>query len=265
LPYLLGLSVVGIIYGALVALAQSDMKRLIAYSSVSHLGFCMLGLFALTSLGVEGGVLQMINHGLSTGGLFALVGMVYDRYHTRQIHDLGGLARRLPLLAFFFVLFTLSSIGLPGLNGFAGEFLILIGMFQRAFTEAPSALIWTYRCMAVVSVFGVVLGAWYMLWLVQRVFFGPLKEGDPAANHDHVRDLKPREVAALVPLVVFVFWIGLAPEFFLERIRPALGPLTRAATEAVAERQMPGRLANLTEGIAVAPSLDQQEDLPRVE
>ena len=135
-PWLLGLSAAGIIYGALVALAQTDMKRLIAYSSVSHLGFCMLGLFALNGLGVEGGVLQMINHGLSTGGLFAVVGMIYERYHTREIRQLGGLARRTPVLAFFFVLFTLSSIGLPGLNGFAGEFLVLIGMFPRAWTDA---------------------------------------------------------------------------------------------------------------------------------
>ena len=132
MPWLLWLSVAGIIYGALVALAQSDMKRLIAYSSVSHLGFCMLGIFALNRVAVQGGVLQMVNHGLSTGGLFAVVGMIYERYHTRQIADFGGLARRTPVLAFFMVFMTLSSIGLPGLNGFAGEFLLLLGMFQRA-------------------------------------------------------------------------------------------------------------------------------------
>ncbi len=194
---------------------KRDIKRLIAYSSVSHLGFCMLGLFALTGLGVEGGVLQMINHGLSTGGLFAVVGMIYERYHTREIRQLGGLARRTPMLAFFFVLFTLSSIGLPGLNGFAGEFLILVGMFQRAWTSAPAALVVLYKVIAVVAVLGVVLGAWYMLWLVQRVFFGPLREPHHKGDHAPVRDLSFREIAALVPLCVFVFWIGLQPEFFL--------------------------------------------------
>ena len=132
MPLMLWLAVAGILYGALVALAQSDIKRLIAYSSVSHLGYCMLGLFALNRLGMQGGTLQMVNHGISTGALFALVGMLYERYHTREIQQLGGLARRLPWLAFFMLVFTLSSIGLPGTNGFAGEFLVLVGMFQRA-------------------------------------------------------------------------------------------------------------------------------------
>jgi len=237
-PWMLGLAVAGIIYGALVALAQTDMKRLIAYSSVSHLGFCMLGLFALTSVGVEGGVLQMINHGISTGGLFAVVGMVYDRYHTREISELSGLARITPVLAFFFVLFTLSSIGLPGLNGFAGEFLILIGMFQRAWVDVPQSvtLAYLYKVIAVLAVFGVVLGAWYMLWLVQRVLFGTPRESE----HEHpavaMRDLSPFEIAALTPLAVFVLWIGLHPEFFLSRIRPALVPSVGAAVQALADR-----------------------------
>lgn len=239
-PWLLALSATGIIYGALVALAQTDMKRLIAYSSVSHLGFCMLGLFALNALGTEGGVLQMINHGLSTGGLFAVVGMLYERYHTREIRLLGGLARRTPVLAFFFLLFTFSSIGLPGLNGFAGEFLLLAGMFTRAWTAAPADFVTAYRVITVVSVFGVVLGAWYMLYLVQRIFFGPLKEPD----HDHgpaVRDLGFREVAALVPLVVFMLWIGVVPEFFLGRMRPTLAPISKRAEFALS-REAPGRI-----------------------
>jgi NADH-quinone oxidoreductase subunit M len=180
-PFMLWLSAAGIIYGALVALAQSDLKKLIAYSSVSHLGYCMLGLFALNGVGLSGGVLQLINHGLSTGGLFALVGMIYDRYHTREIRQFGGLTRRLPLLTTMFLFFTFSSIGLPGLNGFAGEFLILTGMFQRAVGPLPSEMAHEFKWIAVLSVFGVVLGAWYMLWLVQRVFFGPLKE---PAGHD---------------------------------------------------------------------------------
>ncbi|MEX2113216.1 MAG: NADH-quinone oxidoreductase subunit M [Pirellulales bacterium] len=239
MPWMLALAVAGILYGALAALAQSDMKRLIAYSSVSHLGFVMLGLFALTSVGMEGGVLQMINHGLSTGGLFAVVGMVYERYHTRQISELGGLARQVPWLAFFFLVFTLSSIGLPGLNGFAGEFLILIGMFQRAFVFEAStpAVAYAYKAIAVLAVFGVVLGAWYMLWLVQRVFFGPPLESD----HEHAaqppRDVTPVEAAALVPLCVFVLWIGVHPEFFLSRMRPALQPVAQAAIAALAERE----------------------------
>jgi NADH-quinone oxidoreductase subunit M len=262
-PWLLGLSVAGIIYGALVALAQTDMKRLIAYSSVSHLGFCMLGLFAITGLGVQGGVLQMINHGLSTGGLFAVVGMVYDRYHTREISQLGGLARRTPVLALFFLLFTLSSIGLPGLNGFVGEFMILIGMFQRAWTDAPQGWALAYKVMAVLAVFGVVLGAWYMLWLVQRVFFGPLREPGHASgaddshggdSHDHgpsasvVPDLAPRELAALVPLVVFVFWIGLYPQFFLARMQPTLEPLTEKAAASLKSQAIVAGAARPTSG-----------------
>ncbi len=222
MPWVLWLSVAGILYGALVALAQSDMKRLIAYSSVSHLGFCMLGLFALNDLGMQGGVLQMINHGLSTGALFALVGMLYERYHTREIKELSGLARRTPWLAAFMLLMTFSSIGLPGLNGFAGEFLLLIGMFQRAWAEAPGLWQLQLQVIAVLSVLGVVLGAWYMLWLVQRVFFGPIHEGTRSAADAPIRDLSLREIAALAPLAVFVFWIGLQPQFFLERMAPDL-------------------------------------------
>lgn len=222
MPWVLWLSVAGIIYGALVALAQSDMKRLIAYSSVSHLGFCMLGLFALNDLGMQGGVLQMINHGLSTGALFALVGMLYERYHTREINQLSGLALRTPWLAAFMLLMTFSSIGLPGLNGFAGEFLLLIGMFQRAWAEAPGLWQLQLQIIAVLSVLGVVLGAWYMLWLVQRVFFGPIHEATHGAADPPVRDLSLREIVALAPLALFVFWIGIQPQFFLERMSPEL-------------------------------------------
>jgi NADH-quinone oxidoreductase subunit M len=215
MPWLLWLSVVGIIYGALLALAQTNIKKLIAYSSVSHLGFCMLGAFALNKPGLYGGVLQMVNHGLSTGGLFALVGMVYERYHTREIADLGGLSRKLPLLAAFMGLFTLSSIGLPGMNGFAGEFMILLGMFQRGYAEAPVVYSTQWLAIAVIAVLGVVLGAWYMLWLMERVFFNRLRE---PAHHEGppIRDMSLREVFALAPLLVFVFWIGLFPQHFLK-------------------------------------------------
>ena len=233
MPWLLWLSVVGILYGALVALAQSDMKRLIAYSSVSHLGFCMLGVFALNRLAVQGGVLQMINHGLSTGGLFAVVGMLYDRYHTRQIADFGGLARQTPRLAAAMVFIALSSIGLPGLNGFAGEFLLLLGMFQRGWAEAPPALAAQYRTISVLAVAGVVLGAWYMLGLVRRVFFGPLREPKVHADAAPVRDLGLREVFALAPLAVLIVWIGVQPDFFLRRMAPTLDRLAAAASDTV--------------------------------
>ena len=222
MPWMLWLAVAGIIYGALVALAQSDLKKLIAYSSVSHLGYCMLGLFALNPTGVQGSVLQMVNHGISTGGLFAVVGMIYERYHTRQIAELGGLARRAPWLAFFMMVFTFSSIGVPGLNGFAGEFLILLGMFQRAWADSPAALAAQYLVIAVLALTGVVLGAWYMLWLVQRVFFGPLKEPHASGHHEDVSDLSLREILALAPLALFVVWIGLRPGDFLSRMGPSL-------------------------------------------
>ncbi|NQT38429.1 MAG: NADH-quinone oxidoreductase subunit M [Planctomycetes bacterium] len=230
MPWVLWLAAAGIIYGALVALAQSDIKRLIAYSSVSHLGFCMLGIFSLNPLGMQGGVLQMVNHGLSTGGLFAVVGMIYERYHTRKIADLGGLAHRLPLLAFFMLVLTLSSIGLPGLNGFAGEFLLLLGMFQRAWTGVPGDWVIHLRIISVVSVLGVVLGAWYMLRLVRLVFFGELREPIRADGEPAPRDMSLREVAALAPLLVFVVWIGVQPRFFLDRMSPQLdGIATQAA------------------------------------
>lgn len=238
MPWLLWLSVIGIVYGALVALAQSDLKRLIAYSSVSHLGFCMLGVFAANRLGMQGGVLQMVNHGLSTGALFALVGMLYERYHTRRIADYSGIAREVPVLAFFMVFITLSSIGLPGLNGFAGEFLLLLGMFQRGWAEAPLRLAAQYRVISVLAVSGVVLGAWYMLSLVQRVFLGPLRE--PAHAEKPVRDLSLREVLALVPLAAVIVWIGVQPSFFLDRMAPTLDRLNAPVTASNAQQSQQG-------------------------
>lgn len=226
-PWILWLAVAGIVYGAMVALAQPDMKRLIAYSSVSHLGFVMAGLFAMNRLGMQGGVLQMVNHGLSTGGLFAIVGMLYERYHTRQIADLGGLARRLPVLAFFMLAMALASIGLPGLNGFAGEILILAGLFQRAMAEVSGGEGGQFLLMAVLATLGVVLGAWYMLGLVRRVFFGPLRE--PAGPHGEAEpmpDLSLREIAALGAIAGLVVWIGVCPDYFLSRMAPTLDGLT---------------------------------------
>jgi NADH-quinone oxidoreductase subunit M len=182
----------------------------------------------------------MVNHGLSTGGLFAVVGMIYERYHTRQIADLGGLARRLPVLSFFMLVLTLSSIGVPGLNGFVGEFLVLLGMFQRGWAETTGPNWLQFRTIAVLATSSLVLAAWYMLWLYQRVFFGPLREPTSSPlpmgegqGEGHVSDLSPREIACLAPLIVMIFWIGLQPQFFLERMTPTLDELTRPAMQAV--------------------------------
>jgi len=238
MPYLLWISVTGIIYGALVALAQSDLKRLIAYSSVSHLGFCMLGVFALNRVAVQGGTLQMINHGLSTGGLFALVGMLYQRYHTRRIADFGGIAAETPVLAFFMLFMALASIGLPGLNGFVGEFLLLMGMFQRAWGTEETSWTGQYHVISVLAVSGVVLGAWYMLSLVRRVFFGPLRERD---HGERISDLTVYEVFALVPMSVVVVWIGVQPKFFLDRMAPSLDQLAAKAMWAADHPDAPSR------------------------
>jgi NADH-quinone oxidoreductase subunit M len=210
-PLIGSLAVIGIVYGALCALAQDDIKRLVAYSSVSHLGFCMLGMFALSVTGLSGSLLQMINHGLSTGALFLLVGMLYERYHTRLMGDYGGIADRLRLLACFMVFFCLTSIGLPGLNGFVGEVLVLMGMydFEIHHSERP--------IFAVVAATGVVLGAWYLLTMLRRVFFGPLKE---PAHHGLTGDLNARELAALVPVAALCVVLGVYPQPFLEIARP---------------------------------------------
>jgi NADH-quinone oxidoreductase subunit M len=200
-PFVLALCVIGVIYGAVVALVQKDWKKLVAYSSISHLGFCMLGVFALNYQGLTGGVLQMINHGLSTGALFLLVGVVYERRHTRQLGDYGGLARVMPWFAVIFMIMTLSSIGMPLIpgNGFTGEWTILVGVFRLA-----------TKSWAILGATGLVLGATYMLWLYQRTMFGKLDNDD----NRKLTDLSFREFAYLVPLVVLAFWIGIRPEPF---------------------------------------------------
>jgi NADH-quinone oxidoreductase subunit M len=212
IPIIAPLAVVGIIYGALMALVQTDIKKLVAYSSVSHLGFVMLGIFAFNSQGLDGAVMQMVNHGLSTGTLFLLVGMLYDRRHTRLIADFGGLAKVMPMFAAFFLVVSLASIGLPGLNGFVGEFLVLLGAFQTL----PTA--------AIIGALGVILAAVYMLWMYQRVMFGELTH---EANK-YLADLTPREVAVLVPVILVIVWIGLYPQPFLRRME--------ASTRAIVER-----------------------------
>jgi NADH-quinone oxidoreductase subunit M len=206
LPLLGALAVGGIIYGSFCALAQRDIKKLVAYSSVAHMGFCVLGLFALNVAGITGGVLQMINHGLSTGGLFLIVGMIYERYHTRELDDLGGLASRLPMIAVALVFISLSSIGLPGLNGFVGEILSLAGMFAR------------HPLYCVLGATGLVLGAWYLLTMLQTLLFGPLVEPHHGAHH--VSDMNVREGLALAPICVLCLWIGVRPQPLVEFIRP---------------------------------------------
>ena len=205
-PLVLALAVIGILYGALVSMVQPDLKKLVAYSSVSHLGFVMLGMFAFTVQGVEGSLLQMINHGLSTGGLFLLVGMVYERRHSRMIADFGGLWGVMPVFAALFLVVTLSSIGLPGLNGFVGEFLILSGAFgARPWFTAFATL-------------GVVLGAVYMLWMFQRVVFGVVTHEE----NRRLRDLTPREYAVLIPVIAAIVWIGIYPDPVLRRMEPSV-------------------------------------------
>jgi NADH-quinone oxidoreductase subunit M len=222
-PLIGTLAVIGIIYGAFCSLAQDDMKKLIAYSSVSHLGFCMLGMFALNQTGLAGSLMQMLNHGLSTGALFLLVGMLYDRYHTRKIADYGGMGARLGLLAACMVYISLSSVGLPGLNGFVGEALVFLGMIQ------------TDPALAVLGTAGIVLGAWYLLTLVMRVFFGPVKEPHHE-GHEPVRDLSAREWLALGPIMVLCLVLGVYPQPVLE----TAGPDLRVVSDLVQRRQASG-------------------------
>lgn len=202
------LSLIAIVYGAIICIAQTDLKRLIAYSSVSHMGFVTLGLYSLNTQSVEGGILQMINHGVVTGALFLSIGMVYERTHTRVIADYGGLSTTMPIFGSFFLFFTLAAVGLPGTNGFIGEFLILLG----SFIAKPWA--------AFFAATGLILGAWYMLWLYQRIFFNPVNDkvvGLP--------ELKIREIATLVPMVALIFWIGLYPDSMLSFMHASVAHL----------------------------------------
>jgi len=202
LPIVSSLAIIGIIYGALVSMMQADLKRLVAFSSVSHLGYVMLGMFAFNMQGVEGSLYQMLNHGVSTGALFLIVGMIYERRHTRMIADFGGLSKVMPIYATFFMIVTLSSIGLPGTNGFVGEFLILLGVFR------------SNVLYGVLATTGVVLGAAYMLWMFQRVMFGVIKKPE----NEKLKDLNGREIATLVPMVVLIFLMGIYPKLFFSKM-----------------------------------------------
>jgi NADH-quinone oxidoreductase subunit M len=210
-PVMFALALVGVVYGALVAMVQDDVKKLVAYSSVAHLGFVMLGIFALNVHGLDGGVLQMVNHGLSTGALFILVGMIYERRHTRRIVDFGGIAKPMPVFAACFGIVTMSSIGLPLLNGFVGEFLILLGVFL------------VNPVVAAVATSGVVLAAVYMLWMYRRVMFGPVE----VAENRSLIDLGLREKLVMVALIVPIIWIGVYPNPLLRRIEPSVIELLR--------------------------------------
>jgi NADH-quinone oxidoreductase subunit M len=195
------LAVIGIIYGALVAMVQPDFKKLVAYSSVSHLGFVMLGIFALTLQSVQGAILIMINHGISTGALFLLVGMIYERKHSRLIDAYGGIARVVPLFAAILTFVSLSSIGLPGTNGFVGEFLVLVGSFK------------TYPVLTIIATTGVIFAAAYLLWALQRILFNPLDKPE----NSHLPDLNKRELALLLPLIAAIIWLGVYPAPVLRR------------------------------------------------
>lgn len=208
--FLSALGVVGIIYGALVSMVQKDVKKLVAYSSVSHMGFILLGIFGVTVEGLQGGLIQMINHGLSTGALFLIVGMIYDRRHTRMIADFGGLARQIPVFSTFFMIVTLSSIGLPGLNGFVGEFLVLLGSFNSSVLDSHWYVIFAAT--------GVVFAAVYMLWMFQRVVFGVSR----SEENSKLTDLTTREIGLLLPVVLFIIWIGVYPFTFLQKSEPTI-------------------------------------------
>jgi NADH-quinone oxidoreductase subunit M len=236
LPYICVLALIAIIYGALVSMVQRDIKSLVAFSSVSHMGFVMLGIFALNTQGVQGAVLQMLNHGVSTGALFLVVGMIYERRHTRLIEDFGGLAKVMPVFATFFMIFTLSSIGLPFTNGFVGEFLILLGAFKAN------------TVYGVVAASGVILAACYMLWMYQRVVFGEVTKPE----NQSLKDLSTRERLVLIPLVLAVFWIGVYPSPLLNRIEPAveqiLGQVGQAKVVQESTVELPdGRFTEISE------------------
>ena len=205
-PYLAGLAVIGIVYGALVAWAQKDIKKLVAYSSVSHLGYCVLGFAAFNLISTTGSIYQMLNHGVSTGALFLLVGVLYDRRHTREIKEYGGLASQVPVFAFLFLVFTLSSIALPLTNGFIGEFLILTGSFPALPT------------LTIIALIGVVLGAVYMLTLYMKTMFGEID----TAKNGNLTDVSRIELMTFIPLLIMVFWMGLFPQPFLDRMQPSI-------------------------------------------
>jgi NADH-quinone oxidoreductase subunit M len=230
-PYIIVLAIIGIIYGALVAMVQPDVKRLVAYSSVSHMGFVVLGIFSFTEMGMQGALYQMLSHGVSTGALFLFVGMIYERRHTRMISDFGGLANSMPWFSALFVIASLSSIGLPLLNGFIGEFLIMIGMWTS------SAVTWPWIATMLAAT-GVIWAAVYMLWMLQRVVFGRITNPENAK----LSDLNAREVGLIIPLLVLMFLMGAYPQPFLDRSRASVAEVRTR----VEQRQSGGTIAETT-------------------
>ena len=231
------LAVIGIIYGALVAMVQPDVKRLVAYSSVSHMGFVILGMFSFTEIGMQGALYQMLNHGVSTGALFLLVGFIYERRHTRQISDFGGLANVMPLYATIFVITTMSSIGLPFLNGFVGEFLIMIGMWD---SHALSIGAWNWNHIAtMLAGTGVIFAAVYLLWMVQRVFFGKVTN----AKNRGLTDLSAREIGLIAPLVLLMVFMGVYPAPFLNRSQESVAAIQKR----VSGQEKGGTITEVTE------------------
>ena len=227
-PYITGLAVVGIIYGAIVAAIQPDLKKLIAYSSVAHMGFILLGIFSLTHTGLMGASMQQLNHGISTGALFLMVGLLYERRHTRMFADFGGLKAQMPIYAALFLIVMLSSVGLPGTNGFIGEFLSLMGAFEAAFA-GQYGLSTTY---VVIAASGVILAAVYLLWMFQKVFYGP----NTNPLNQRLKDLKPGEIAMVGLFVLFIFWGGLFPSTFLKPMEASLGAARMMALQPEATR-----------------------------
>ncbi len=234
-PMVVALSLIAIIYGAYMALAQADLKKLIAYSSVSHMGFVTLGIFVWNAQGIEGAILQMVNHGITTGALFICVGTIYERTHSRMISDNLGLARPMPRYATMLVIFALSSLGLPGTNSFVGELLVLMG-----------TVLW-HKWAAAVAALGVILAAVYLLWMVQRVVF------QTSESHDRLVDLDRREMAIFVPFVVLVFWIGVAPNAFVKVMHASVNQLTAQRAKAVTA------VATLEQPLAAQPAADQDD------
>ncbi|HEV2913821.1 MAG TPA: NADH-quinone oxidoreductase subunit M [Pyrinomonadaceae bacterium] len=231
-PVIIVLAIIGIIYGALVAMVQPDVKRLVAYSSVSHMGFVVLGLFSFTEIGMQGALYQMLNHGVSTGALFLIVGMIYERRHTRMISDFGGLATVMPWFSAFFVFASLSSIGLPFLNGFVGEFLIMLGMWTSSYRLA-----WIATMLAGT---GVIWAAVYMLWMLQRVVFGRIRHKENA----RLTDLSAREFALLAPLLILMLFMGVYPKVFLERSRDSVAAVRAILATPRAEKPVPAEARN---------------------
>lgn len=249
------LAIIGIIYGALVAMVQPDVKRLVAYSSVAHMGFVILGMFSFTESGMQGAVYQMLNHGVSTGALFLLVGFIYERRHTRQISDFGGIANVMPLYSTIFVIATMSSVGLPLLNGFVGEFLIMIGMFKSTVLPITATVNWNYVATMIAGT-GVIFAAVYLLWMVQRVFFGKVTN----AKNKGLTDLTWREIGIMVPLIALMVLMGVYPKPFTDRTLESV-----KAIEANVMRQAGGAVEKAESETKSAPKMEIKAEAPKAE